>query len=173
MVVACVQVPNTPKTNKSQLAVSSVRDVPTSYQQGSTFALSPKYLEKVSLNPEQQENAYQMYGDAIINSLQAQGYQVATGSDTPDFLVGYGVALSEDLSDERINEIFGVTPGLHNAHAISKGSFLVYIKDVSSDQKVWRGAVQGFVQDELSAEQRLVKAKTIVNSVLIQFYKQK
>lgn len=170
--VACVQVTPVPKTNKSQLATSSVRDAAINYAQGDTFALAPQYLDEISFDIKQQENIYSLYGNAIIESLNAKGFVKATSA--PNFIVGYGVALSADLSDQTINALFGVTPGLqNNEKSIAKGSFLIYIKDAQSGQRVWRATVQGFVQDELTQEQRQIKAATVVNAALSQFYKEK
>lgn len=170
--VSCVQVVNDGPIKSSQLAVSSVWDMPLKYKEGSLFALSPKYLDEVSLTPEQIKSAYARYGNAITASLKNKGYQLAMLSQAPDFYVGFGVALSEDLTDDTINEKFGITPGLIEKKNLEKGSFLIYIEDAITQQRIWRGAVQGFVQSDLSEQERKIRVEHVVDIALAQFYKQ-
>lgn len=170
--LGCVQVVEDPSMARSQLAVSSVWDMPGKYEEGSRFALSPKYLKAVSIKAEQVKNVYAIYADKITQSLQSKGYVLSKPNEIPDFYVGFGIALAEDLSDTTIGEKFGVTPGLQSKGDLDKGSFLIYVEDAIMHQRVWRGAVQGFVQLELNKEERKERSMYIVNLVLAQFYKQ-
>ena len=65
---ACVQVTEEVNTKSSQVAVSSVRDLPITYPTGSTFALSPKYLEHVSLKQQQVKDVYNTYTCLLYTS---------------------------------------------------------------------------------------------------------
>jgi len=167
---ACVQVTEEVETKSSQVAVSSVRDLPLSYPVGSTFALSPKYLEHVSMKQQQIKDVYNIYTQAIVENLQSNGYQQAVDSKQADFLVGFGAALQADLEAENVNEKFGISPGLPSVENMRRGSFLIFVDDALSDQRVWRGAVQGFVVEGLDNEERKGRAQGIVNLVLTQFY---
>jgi len=60
--------------------------------------------------------------------------------------------------------------GVINSEGLDKGSFLIYIEDVATGQKVWRGAAQGFVHDDLNEGQRQQRAADIVANVMKQFY---
>lgn len=167
--IACVQVSPVAKQNINKLAISSVRDLPTRYAQGSFFSLSPRYIEETSLKPEQTQAAYQFYANAIIHDLQQNGFEVANNHKSA-FHVGFGVALSDDLSDEKINEKFGVSPGLPQVDDFKKGSVLIYIEDANTGQKVWRGIAQGFAHESLNTEQRKKRTAMVVASVMKQFY---
>ena len=170
-VSACVQVSEQPKQNKNnQVAISSVRDLPISYPAGSTFALSPRYLEHVSFKEQQVKNIYAIYTDAIVKSLLAAGYELATNVQAANFHVGFGVALDEDLKESHVSESFGVSPGLHSIESMEKGSFLVFIEDTKSTSTVWRGAVQGYVQDRSTEQERRNRADKVVDKVMTQFY---
>ena len=79
--------------------------------------------------------------------------------------------LSKDLSDENISEKFGVTPGLSENAKLEKGSFLMYVEDANSKQRVWRGAVQGFVQENFSSAERKERTEDVVKMILAQFFK--
>ncbi len=169
-VVGCVQVPQEKPTKQNQLAVSSVRDIPVSYPQGSQFSLAPKYVEETSLKPEQTQSVYRLYANAIVADLEGHGFNSSNQAKNSSFYVGFGIALENDLSDKTINEKFGVSPGLPASEGLNKGSFLIYIEDAQTGKKVWRGAAQGFAHQELNKEQREKRAANIVQMLMKQFY---
>lgn len=169
-VSACVTVPQEPQRNKNQLAISSVRDIPISYSQGSQFSLAPKYVKETSLKAEQTQTVYKLYADAIIADLINHGFKNTDDSANSAFHVGFGIALASDLSDKTINEKFGITPGLPSSGELKKGSFLIYIEDARTGKTVWRGAAQGFAHEENNDEQREHRTAKIVNRVMKQFY---
>jgi len=167
---ACVQIPVEANRKANQLAISSVRDVPTSYSQGSLFSLSPKYVKETSLKAKQTQQVYSLYANTIVSDLQKNGFKTALIDQQADFYVGFGIALSNDLSDDKISDKFGITPGLPEHSDLKKGSFLVYIEDAVTGQRVWRGIAQGFAHETLTTEQRQQRTVVIVASVMKQFY---
>ena len=92
-VSACVTVPQEPKVNKNQLALSSVRDIPISYAKGSLFSLAPKYVEETSLKAEQTQVVYKLYADAIIKDLKHHGFKDTANASGSAFHVGFGLSL--------------------------------------------------------------------------------
>ncbi|WP_286264964.1 DUF4136 domain-containing protein [Thalassotalea atypica] len=169
LITGCVQVDSAQHSRASQLAISSVRDLPIKYPSGAKFSLSPRYSEQLSITEAQMQQAYDVYATQIIQSLESKGYQYTTESN-PHFYVGYGIALGKDLSDQAINQKFGVLPGLPSVDDLEKGSFLIYIEDSAMEKQVWRGAIQGFVHEDYSEQEREQRAAYIVNAVLRQFY---
>lgn len=167
---ACVTVPQEATVNKNQLAISSVRDIPISYASGSTFSLSPKYVKETSLKTEQTQEIYKLYSDAIIADLTERGFKESSDAKTAEFHVGFGLALASDLSDKKISEKFGITPGLPGNENFQKASFLIYIEDSQTGKKVWRGAAQGFAHEEFDKSDRQKRAEAIVKRVMTQFY---
>jgi len=170
LVSACVTVPQEPQQKKNQLAISSVRDIPISYSQGSQFSLAPKYVQETSLKPEQTQAVYKLYADAIVADLISHGFKSSSDSSNSAFYVGFGIALESDLPDKTINEKFGISPGLPSIDELQKGSFLIYVEDARTGKKVWRGAAQGFAHEDLNETQRVQRAATIVARVMNQFY---
>lgn len=170
IITGCVQVTPEIKQNSQQLAISSVRDALISYPLGSSFSLSPKYVKETSLKAEQTRAVYHMYSKAIVNDLTNNGYANDITKKQADFYVGFGIALSDDFSDEKISDKFGVTPGLPEASDLKKGSFLIYIEDAATGQRIWRGIAQGFAHTELTEKQRNQRAATVVSNVMKQFY---
>ena len=169
-VSACVTVPQEIQINKNQLAISSVRDIPISYPQGSLFSLAPKYVEETSLKANQTQAVYKLYANAIITDLNKHGFKNTDDASNSIFYVGFGIALASDLSDKTINDKFGITPGLPNNDELKKGSFLIYIEDALTGKKVWRGAVQGFAHEDKSEIERGQRTAAIVSRVMKQFY---
>lgn len=156
---------------QTQLAISAVRDLPNSFAKGDAFTIVPTFVDSSVINTEQTA-IYQAYGEAIASALQLAGYQ-QSANEQSDFTVVYGLALQQDLSDTAISENLGVLPGLSSAERLEKGSFLIYIEDSVTNQRIWRGAVQGFVHQDFSRAQREQRAVTIVNSVLSSFLNEK
>jgi len=167
---ACVQVTPEPEKNNNQLAISSVRDLPFTYSQGSLFSLSPKYVKETSLKAKQTQAVYQLFTNTIVNDLQKNGFEIARNGQQAAFHVGFGIALSNDLSDDKINEKFGISPGLPEKDDLTKGSFLIYIVDAITGKRVWRGIAQGFANEGVTVEQRQQRTAVIVASVMKQFY---
>ena len=167
---ACVTVPQDPQENKNQLAISSVRDIPISYPTGSQFSLAPKYVKETSLKTEQTQTIYKVYANAIVADLAEHNFTESLDAKKAKFYVGFGIALASDLSDNMINEKFGITPGLPSHDALKKGSFLIYIEDAQTGKRVWRGAAQGFAHENLDESQRKLRAAAIVKRVMNQFY---
>ncbi|MAG75302.1 MAG: hypothetical protein CL811_00970 [Colwelliaceae bacterium] len=170
--IGCVQINSEADYSalkREQLASSSVTDIEKQYEQGSKFTVSPVYLYSAKLRTEELEKVYEVYERAIVKRLSDAGYHFSSDAQASDFVIGFALALEADFSDETINEQFGVSPGLTVLEDLEKGSFLIYIQDIESHQRIWRGAVQGFVHEELSPVQREHRASKIVDSVLSQY----
>ena len=170
VMIGCVQVAPESQSHNNQLAISSVRDLPVSYPQGSLFSLSPKYVKETSLKEQQTQNVYHLYNNAIVNNLIKNGYLHEKVIQNSAFYVGFAIALSDDLSDEKINDKFGVTPGLTEQSGLMKGSVLIYIEDAATGQRVWRGIAQGFANIDQTPAQRQQRASAVVATVMKQFY---
>jgi uncharacterized protein DUF4136 len=165
----CVQIPSVHETRAEQLAVSSVQDVPIEYEKGALFNVEPRYIEQFEqLEITKQSGLttfYSHYEKAIIHELEAKGY-VYTNDLNADFSVKYGLALGEDFTDDQLSQELGVVPGLNATEGLAKGSFIIYIQDSAMEKRVWRGAVQGFVHDSYSEEERIERVTKVVSMVL-------
>jgi hypothetical protein len=170
---SCVQVEPVQKSAKENIAISTARDSDKKFPPGSTFSLEPKYAKETSLKPEQIKESYQIYNNSLIKNLEKNGYRYSPEGKNVAFHVGFGLALSNDVSDEKLSNKFGLTPGLAEKSDLTKGSFIVYIQDGYSTKSVWRGAVQGFTHENLSPEQRKVRVNIIVDQVMSLYYQGK
>lgn len=169
VLTGCVQVDSFNTDRSKQLAVSSVRDYPVTYQAGATFALAPRHTDTHSMTEEQERIAYDVYGREIIKFFKDKDFEY-TPNAKPDFYIGYGLGLEADLDDKQITQKFGVLPGLKATNDLEKGSFIIYIEDRVMAKPVWRGAVQGFIQEEHSAQEREQRAMFVVSTALRSFF---
>jgi len=164
----CVQTAEQLPTKNTQVAMSSVWDTPSKIPANSSFSLAPNFLDQIARHHPELKNIYHYYGQAISDSLAARGFQLTTGE--ADFTVKFAIALADDLNDGMISKHFGVTPGLQESVESVKGSFLIAIESSLTKQRIWRGAVQGFVQNNYTDRQRVERAQMVTNMVLKQFY---
>ncbi len=170
VVTACVQVVEEKPAHHLQVAISSARDTQTVYPIGTRFALSPKYIEEASLKPEEIQKVYHLYSNEIIKHFQQNRYLLVNNAQESEFLVGFGLALSQDLSDETINNEFGVSPGLAVSADNEKGSFLIYVVDTKSGERVWRGTAQAILNPNFTDQQRQDRAVKVVDMLLVQYH---
>jgi hypothetical protein len=109
---------------------------------------------------------------AITAALEKKGYEY-TWRSSADLKVGYLVVTNDALSSEQISKRFGVQPGL-NLQApddvrYEKGTLVVDIIDVKTGGTVWRGALQGFADLEISKEDRQERLDDMVMFMLARF----
>lgn len=166
---ACVQVEPDMTYIKEEIAISAVRDSQKTYPKGSVFSLEPKFAKETSLKPEQTRSVYQLYTNSIISNLTSNGFNYSQDNNNVDFHVGFGIALSSDVSDDKLSKKFGLSPGLPEHENLKKGSIIVYVQDARSGKSIWRGAVQGFAHEKLSQTERQSRTQGIVNKVLGDF----
>jgi hypothetical protein len=170
ILVGCVQVPMNSERRASNLAVTSVRDAPIKFTPGSRYSISPQHFDKVSSKAGEIRNIYQDYAKEIRNNLNNYGYQEVQDANSAEFHVKFALALSEDLDDKTINKKFGITPGLQESKGLNKGSMLISITDAKTQRRIWHGAIQGFVQEEATEQEREQRREYVINMVLTQFY---
>ncbi|SET71753.1 DUF4136 domain-containing protein [Thalassotalea agarivorans] len=168
LISACVQVQEN-STQASRLAVSAVQDMPANFEQGSTFAIVPIKVEHQRYSDEEVDGAYHIYANAITQQMIDRGYTVVQEPKIAKIWVRFALVLEEDVSDATIAEKFGVVPGLPHTDGLEKGSFLVAIEDAEQMQRVWRGAAQGFVHEELPVNERIARTENIVSQVFKQY----
>ena len=154
---------------ENQIAISSVRDYSTVYPKATKFKVVPRYVDSKTLPDEVQKSIYRQFQAQIENTLQAWGYELANNDEQEVFYIRFAIALSSDVNDELIGKHFGITPGLHQADNMEKGSLFMAIHDKESQLRIWRATAQGIVQNTTD-EERLERIKNVVSSVLRQFF---
>lgn len=159
---ACVQVNTEVENAGSQLAISSVHDHDITIDENTTYAFTP-------LQMNENGASFPLFTAEIEKYLAVKGVQQVTPEQNPTFYIGYILEREEDLSDEQLSETFGLNPGLPDLPNLDKGTMLMFVLDGESKQFAWRAAAQGFIIEDISAEERHLRVQQIVNSMLHQF----
>jgi len=111
-----------------------------------------------------------MLKEIIQEQLVQKGFKHSASAKDADFLVMFTVAVEDALSDEAINENFGIQPGLQSDtsqnNKYTKGTLVIDIQNKFTRQSLLRGAIQGFTKFDLSNEERKMRLKAAVRNVL-------
>ncbi|QYK14529.1 DUF4136 domain-containing protein [Shewanella rhizosphaerae] len=143
-------------------------------QDGQAFALHPDFeLLNVGEEVKPEQLKSRMRG-AITAVMQAKGYRQVPASDSPDLLIGYGVALGDTMSDGEILQKVGLVPGVSaqgvDMRRFEKGSVLLLVFDPRLIEPSWRVLAQGFTplnQDStLAAQQADERLTRVINKML-------
>jgi len=142
LISGCVTIPHKQKINKKPLVVLSTQDIAMSYSKGSRFSLAPKYIKEISLKSNKIRALHARYTDVIIADLCGYGFKEMSNTNKAMFYVGFG------LASGRVNS-----------------SLLIYIEDVRTGKKVWRGVAQGYIYngaDRMEEKQRIAVIKGLM-----------
>jgi hypothetical protein len=118
-----------------------------------SFTWSEEYSQVLSAPTDNTERVIQQYiRDEIIVYLQTKGYRYQADPNKADLVIGFLVALEDDLADKKIQDKFGLLPGTSREDILitryKKGSFLLAVLDSQLKKVYWRSAMQGFVDFE-------------------------
>ncbi len=118
-----------------------------------SFTWSPEYSYVLStINDKNERDLHQYMRSEIITYLKTKGYVYQSDPTQADVVIGYLFALEDDLADQKIQNKFGLLPGVSSSNITDKryekGSFLLAVLDAPLEQVYWRSAMQGFVDFE-------------------------
>ncbi|MEZ9200236.1 DUF4136 domain-containing protein [Shewanella sp. 10N.286.54.B9] len=106
---------------------------------------------------------------AISKAMLAKGYRQATTHETPNILVGFGLALESEMSDKEILERAGLVPGLSTQGVddkYEKGSVLVALFTPHNPQPIWRVLAQGFTELDKKPADREQRFEQLLSTML-------
>ena len=118
-----------------------------------TFTWNDEYSRVLSAINEDSERDIQQYiRSEIIRYLKTKGYEYQPDPIQADVVIGFLFALEDDLADQKIQDKFGLLPGISSQgitdKRYEKGSVLLAVLDTRLEQVYWRSAMQGFVDFE-------------------------
>ena len=118
-----------------------------------TFTWSDEYTRVLSAISDTTEKEIQEYlRNEIIINLNKKGYVYQPDPVKADVVIGFLFALEDDLADQKIQDKFGLLPGISSRKVSNaryeKGSLLLAVLDTDLDRVYWRSAMQGFVDFE-------------------------
>lgn len=160
-----------PYQSQQMVAMSSIHDQPIALSTNAKFSIDPLISE---IRPqkfyENQEHAYEVIQSIVKQDLEQQGFKYTHATmDEPEFYFGFLLVSDEIISDEEYNRIFRINPGLKSNKEHPKGTLLIYILNKESEF-VWRGALQGFMDESQKESVRQQRAQSLVNKLMAQFY---
>lgn len=139
------------KTSRMTVVSSAKpRDVLPAFK---SFTWNDEYSRVLSaINDNSEKDIQQYIRNEIILYLKSKGYVYQPDPQQADVVIGFLFALEDDLADQRIQQKFGLLPGI-NSHGITnvryeKGTLLLTVLDTKLDRVYWRSAMQGFVDFE-------------------------
>ena len=107
---------------------------------------------------------------SITKIMQKKGYNLVSIEHDPDFLIGYGLALESQLSDDEIFGKVGMVVGLSiegvDKDRFQKGTALVAIYLPGDDMPKWRVLAQGFTDTNKSKQSRKDNIYAVMLSML-------
>jgi hypothetical protein len=112
-----------------------------------------------------------MLRSAIREVMAERGYAPGFGGGG-DLLVGYAVALDRGFDDTAMNLTYGLSPGWTpvglQAGEYERGMIVIDVMRGGSRRSLWRGAIQGEVNEKLSPAKRRERIEAAVRRLLAQ-----
>ena len=118
-----------------------------------SFTWNDEYnLVLSAINETSERNIKQYIREEIAANLRARGYVYQSDPLKADVVIGFLFALENDLADQKIQDKFGLLPGISSRRfsnsRYEKGSLLFAVLDTTLERAYWRSATQGFVDFE-------------------------
>ena len=159
----------------------STMQVHSDYDPGASFVGLKTYdwekaAKKVTGNPRLDDPALDQRIRGLIESqLATQGYTKVSGG-TPDFLVGYHVALEKKLAVSTMNDYYGYRAGWgwsygagtgtmmpqSYTYEYEQGSLIIDVVNPKTHELMWRGSAQAEVNRKKGNEQLTEAIKRIL-----------
>ncbi|NQZ93531.1 MAG: DUF4136 domain-containing protein [Moritella sp.] len=147
-----------------------IGDLTNFAQQQHTFAWYPN-RSKTFLPDSANKTLFTEYTQgAITQIMQNKGYTLVDEPQQADFLIGYGLAIESELSDEEIFAKVGNKVGLVLNHLdpteFQKGSAFIAFYQPQTLQPQWQVLAQGIAKNKVSTEERKKNIYAVMYSML-------
>ena len=153
--------------------VVSMKDTMADVSSAATFTWA-RGMREIHSDPHQNKAPDKdALENAIINSLRKKGYEYTWRASLGDLRVGYTVVMNDALSDQEINDRYGIQPSLSlpapDAGRYEKGTLVIDIIDAKTGRTAWRSALQGYADLKISGEERQDRLNDMVMFMLARF----
>ncbi len=150
------------------LAVVSVREPTLRLPAGGSYSWAPFSGLFNADRRLDNRSAEEMFRAAVAAALARRGFVEAPASASGDVIVAYWAALENALDDDALAERFGISPGMGSLAAAGryeKGTLGVDLIDPGSRRTIWRGALQGYVDYEVTDKARRQRTEAAVERI--------
>jgi hypothetical protein len=121
-----------------------------------------------------------VFGDLDLNGLLRESIEaeiLSRGHNLSDrggeYHVSYVAALERALSDDEIDSLFGINPGLPSqspsGQSYDKGTLIIDVSDKTTRRSLWRSAMQGYVTLDISEKERRERIRLLVEKMFRSF----
>ncbi|MCW3174110.1 DUF4136 domain-containing protein [Shewanella subflava] len=122
-----------------------------------TYAWHQTMFSVHTKNTQDEEPLRELLRQSVNKVMAAKGYQQVAYTDSPQMLIGFGMALESEMSDTEILAKAGLVPGL-STHGVDKklekGSVLIAFFNPLVKEPYWRVLAQGFTEHNKSVDKR-------------------
>ena len=140
-----------------------------------TFTWSPKSIYVYEDERFKGFPIKQTFQKDIYKKLTKSGFTYADSLDEAGIVVGYVLALESALSDMDINNLYEMNPGFigdkSDTDKYEKGTIVIDIIEARTNRMIWRGALQGMANFDVSDKERKERIKIVVDRLLDEFIK--
>lgn len=171
ILTACVTV-DVPKSKTKPTRATMVTSGDLSFLSQSTprFAWHPSLARIAAEEGVNDDNVVHLMRTAMTKAMEAKGYHLVSIDDSPDLLLGFGIALESEMSDAQILDKAGLVPGLStvgvDADKHEKGSVLLALFNPRMAAPAWRVLAQGFTDSEQNRDERQQRVDELVSLML-------
>ena len=171
MMTACTTTENQSQQGaiKIEPAIIAVSTPDTKISQGARFAWLTKAINLYKDERIDSTTIQHLVEKNIRSNLADMGFQFVESESVADYTIAYTAALESSLDDTTILRRFGLVPGNmripDDNPRFEKGTLLIYVFDNSSDEVIWRSAVQAAVDFTLDQEEREERLEPIIRDM--------
>ncbi len=169
ILTACVTV-DVPKSTPTRATMVTSGDLSFLSQSTPRFAWHPSLARVATEEGVNEDKVVGLMRTAMTKAMEAKGYQLVSIDESPDLLLGFGIALESEMSDAEILKKAGLVPGLSTAGVDAdkheKGSVLVALFHPRMAEPAWRALAQGFTDSELNKDDRQQRVDELVALML-------
>ncbi|WP_076539869.1 DUF4136 domain-containing protein [Shewanella sp. UCD-KL21] len=172
LLAACTSKPAPDIHAPTSITMVTTGDLTTITANAKTFAWHPTMFTVHTNNKLDDEELIRHMRQSITKIMDKKGYSLVDESQFPNIVVGFGMTLESEMSDQEILEKAGLVAGLSTEGVddeFEKGSVLVAVFSPQSQQPIWRVLAQGFTDTDKpvkNREQRFDKLTTMMLSAI-------
>lgn len=134
------------------------------------FAIHPAISKAYVTDNIDSTKLMSQFETAITEQMVNKGYQQVSYTQSPDVLIGFGIATESQLSDERILSKVGLSAGLITEgvdnRKYEKGSVVIALFTPNQQLPKWKALAQGLTEQDRSDDNKQERINKVIQSML-------
>lgn len=124
----------------------------------------PEFTKALLKDRGQEAEAVDLLKAEIRRVLEGHGYPYSEAQN--GFVVGFGAAVEERVSDDTLMSLTGLSPGLSLEPGTDKGTLMIALFNPGAAAADWRVQLQGYTHDELTGVERRERLHQLISQML-------